>query len=62
MTASAASDSYSDDAAEPPIWSPPDPAMAAAGIEGEFVVARVRLLAMVFLLIAPSWNIIHYPG
>ena len=46
MTPPAISDSYSDGAAEPPIWSPPDPALAAAGIEGEFVVARVRLLAM----------------
>ena len=60
MTATAVSDSYSDGAADPPIWAPPDPALAAAGIEGEFVVARVRLLAMAFLLIAPSWNIIRY--
>jgi diguanylate cyclase (GGDEF)-like protein len=39
----------------------PDPALAAAGIEGEMVVARVRLLAMALLLIAPTWNIIHDP-
>ena len=62
MTAPAISDSYSDGAAEPPIWSPPDPALAAAGIEGEFVVARVRLLAMALLLIAPTYNVIRDPG
>jgi two-component system, cell cycle response regulator len=52
---------YSDGAAAPPIWARPDPALATAGIEGEFVVARVRLLAMALLLIAPTWNITHYP-
>jgi diguanylate cyclase (GGDEF)-like protein len=62
MTAPAISDSYSDGAAEPPIWSPPDPALAAAGIEGEFVVARVRLLAMALLLIAPTYKVIRDPG
>ena len=62
MTAPAISDSYSDGAAEPPIWSPPDPALAAAGIEGEFVVARVRLLAMALLLIAPTYNVIRDPS
>jgi len=36
--------------------------MAAAGIEGELVVARVRVLAMALLMIAPTWNITHYPG
>jgi len=61
MTALGVSDSYSDGAAEPPIWSPPDPALAAAGIEGEFVVARVRLLAMGLLLIAPTWSLILEP-
>ena len=61
MTALGVSDSYSDGAAEPPIWSPPDPALAAAGIEGEFVVARVRLLAMGLLLIAPTWSLIREP-
>ncbi len=44
------------------VWSRPDPALAAAGIEGEFVVARVRVLAMLLLLIAPTWNVLHYPG
>ncbi len=62
MPSSAVSDSYSDGAAEPPIWSPPDPALAAAGIEGEFVVARVRLLAIALLLIAPTFNLIRDPG
>ena len=61
MTALGVSDSYSYGAAEPPIWSPPDPALAAAGIEGEFVVARVRLLAMGLLLIAPTWSLIREP-
>ena len=42
------------------IWSRPDPALADAGIEGEYVVARVRLAAMLLLLIAPTWNLIHY--
>jgi len=44
-----------------PLWAPPDPALAAAGIEGEHVVARVRVLAMGLLLIAPTWNIIRAP-
>lgn len=61
MTASGVSDSYSDGAAEPPIWSPPDPALAAAGIEGEFVVARVRLLAMALLLISPTYSLVREP-
>jgi diguanylate cyclase (GGDEF)-like protein len=52
---------YTDDAAAPPLWAPPDPALAAAGIEGEFVVARVRVLAMTLLLISPTWNIIRHP-
>jgi diguanylate cyclase (GGDEF)-like protein len=57
----AASDRYTAGAAAPPIWARPDPALAAAGIEGEYVVARVRLLAMALLMIAPTWNITHYP-
>jgi diguanylate cyclase (GGDEF)-like protein len=55
------SDGYADGAAAPPIWARPDPALAAAGIEGEYVVARVRLLAMALLMIAPTWNITHHP-
>jgi diguanylate cyclase (GGDEF)-like protein len=62
MPTTATSDRYTDDAAAPSIWARPDPALAAAGIEGEYVVARVRLLAMALLLIAPTWNIIHDPG
>jgi diguanylate cyclase (GGDEF)-like protein len=61
MTARAASNPYTHGAAAPPVWVRPDPALAAAGIEGEFVVARVRLLAMAFLLLAPTWNILHEP-
>ncbi len=48
--------------AEQPIWAEPDPALAAAGIEGEFVVARVRVFAMALLMIAPTWNILHDPA
>ncbi len=62
MIDTSASNSYSGDAAAPPLWAPPDPALAAAGIEGEFVVARVRLVAMGLLLIAPTWNIVHDPN
>ena len=61
MNTAAGSNSYTDGAAAPPIWARPDPALAAAGIEGEFVVARVRLLAMALLMIAPTWNITHHP-
>lgn len=61
MTAIAASDNYAEGATAPPVWARPDPALAAAGIEGEFVVARVRLLAMALLLMAPTWNILHDP-
>jgi diguanylate cyclase (GGDEF)-like protein len=42
-------------------WQRPDPALAAAGIEGEWLVARVRLGAMLLLLITPTWKIINYP-
>jgi two-component system cell cycle response regulator len=61
MRTIATPDSYTDGAAAPPIWARPDPALAAAGIEGEYVVARVRLFAMALLLISPIWNIIHDP-
>ena len=44
-----------------PLWQSPDPALAAAGVEGEWLVARVRLVAMVLLLITPTWKIIQYP-
>jgi diguanylate cyclase (GGDEF)-like protein len=61
MKSMAASHRYTDGAAAPPVWVRPDPALAAAGIEGEFVVARVRLLAMALLMLAPTWNLIHHP-
>jgi two-component system, cell cycle response regulator len=38
-----------------------DPALAAAGVEGEWLVARVRLVVLTLLLITPTWKIIHYP-
>ena len=61
MASRAPDQSYTDGAAPPPLWAPPDPALAAAGLEGEYVVARVRLFAMALLLIAPTWNILHAP-
>jgi len=61
MQTMAASNRYTDGAATPPVWVRPDPALAAAGIEGEFVVARVRLFAMALLMLAPTWNLIHHP-
>jgi two-component system, cell cycle response regulator len=61
MTTTATSARYTDGAAAPPVWARPDPALAAAGIEGEFVVARVRVLAMALLMLAPTWNITHHP-
>lgn len=41
-----------------PVWSAPDPALAAAGVEGEYVVARVRLVAMALLLISPTYSLV----
>lgn len=49
------------DAVAQPIWARPDPALIAAGIEGEYVVARVRLVAMGLLLIAPTYNVLTAP-
>ena len=49
------------DAYAPTLWARPDPALAAAGMEGEFVVARVRVVAMALLLLAPTWSLIHDP-
>ncbi len=49
------------DVSAPPIWARPDPALADAGIEGESVVATVRVLAMALLLMAPTWNLLHHP-
>lgn len=39
----------------------PDPALATAGVEGEWLVARVRLIILTLLLITPTWKLIHYP-
>jgi predicted signal transduction protein with EAL and GGDEF domain len=60
LTAPASVEGYTEGATAPPLWAQPDPALAAAGVEGEFVVAKVRVLAMGLLLIAPTWNIVHY--
>jgi two-component system, cell cycle response regulator len=54
--------SYVYGAATPPVWARPDPSLAAAGIEGESVVARVRMVAMGLLLIAPTYNLIRWPA
>jgi diguanylate cyclase (GGDEF)-like protein len=43
-------------------WSRPDPALAAAGIEGEALVARVRLAAIALLLLSPTVKLIDDPG
>lgn len=56
------SDSFSKGAPKAPIWSAPDPALAAAGIEGEYVVARVRLVAMLLLLISPTYSLLASRG
>jgi diguanylate cyclase (GGDEF)-like protein len=60
VSAIANADGYTEGIAAPPIWARPDPALQVAGIEGELVVARVRVFAMARLMIAPTWNIIHY--
>lgn len=52
------SSSFSKGAPRTPVWSSPDPALAAAGIEGEYVVARVRLVAMALLLISPTYSLL----
>jgi diguanylate cyclase (GGDEF)-like protein len=44
------------------VWSAPDPALAAAGIEGEYVVARVRLVAMALLIISPTYSLLSTGG
>jgi diguanylate cyclase (GGDEF)-like protein len=43
------------------IWHRPDPALAAAGVEGEWLVARVRLVVLTLLLITPTYKLIEYP-
>jgi diguanylate cyclase (GGDEF)-like protein len=61
MTPLPLADTITADAYAPPLWAKPDPALAAAGMEGEFVVARVRVIAMGMILIAPTWSLIHQP-
>ncbi|MFN8653264.1 MAG: GGDEF domain-containing protein [Gemmatimonadales bacterium] len=60
MSAPIATGSYLDTIAPPPLWGRPDAALAAAGVEGELVVARVRVVAMGFLMIAPTWNVLRH--
>jgi diguanylate cyclase (GGDEF)-like protein len=43
------------------LWSQPEPALAAAGEEGEWAVARVRLVAMALLLITPTIKLMREP-
>jgi diguanylate cyclase (GGDEF)-like protein len=61
MLTHASSDAGNRDTYAPAIWAQPDPALAAAGIEGEFVVARVRVVGMGLLLLAPTWSLISNP-
>jgi two-component system, cell cycle response regulator len=61
MTTLAPLNRYTETGAVSSVWARPDPALAAAGVEGEFVVARVRLVAMALLLIAPTWNVVQHP-
>ena len=61
MTAPNGHTSITGDAYAPTVWARPDPALAAAGVEGEFVVARVRVVAMALLLLSPTWNLVHDP-
>lgn len=56
------SHSFTKGAPSTPVWSAPDPALAAAGIEGEYVVARVRLVAMLLLLISPIISLVSSGG
>jgi len=42
-------------------WYRPDPGLAIAGIEGEWLVARVRLAVMTLLLVTPTYKMIQYP-
>lgn len=42
-------------------WSPREPALATVAAEGEWTVARVRLLAMALLLVSPTIKIIREP-
>jgi len=44
------------------LWARPDSALAAAGVEGEGLVARVRLGAMALLLISPTLKLLLEPS
>jgi diguanylate cyclase (GGDEF)-like protein len=44
------------------LWARPDSALAAAGVEGETLVARVRLGAMALLLISPTLKLVLEPS
>ena len=44
------------------LWARPDSALAAAGFEGEGLVARVRLGAMALLLISPTLKLFLEPN
>jgi len=44
------------------LWARPDSALASAGIEGEGLVARVRLGAMALLLISPTLKLFLEPN
>ena len=52
---------YTEGVVAPPVWGHPDPTLAAAGVEGESVVAQVRAVVMGLLLIAPTWNLTQHP-
>lgn len=53
--------SFTAGVAAPPVWGKPDHTLLAAGVEGELVVARVRVLVIALLLIAPLWNVANRP-
>ena len=62
MTTLASLNRVTEDGATPSLWAQPDAALAAAGVEGEYVVARVRLIAMALLMLAPTWNVVKFPN
>jgi two-component system, cell cycle response regulator len=42
-------------------WSPPDPILAEAGLAGELLVAKVRLVLAVLLLLIPAIDSVFFP-
>jgi two-component system cell cycle response regulator len=42
-------------------WSPPDPILAEAGLAGELLVAKVRLVLAVLLLLIPAVDSVFFP-